>query len=508
MVAILLGISDEVIIRRVGYVVNQVFRVMNVGYRYIESLEQVEGGEIVIFYGSPSDLALHSGCQRNIICIPNYHYLPAIGGDRDNSLPNTSGSIVHAGRTMPIYHNWIEVNRQRSIANYTSGGIAVGEEEGCVYFGFDIIMSTFHLLSCQEEYLINRRDALGRFIASYSPRFKLGYLDDPIVNYYIALLEACLNITTGVCKKDNGSRTFSVCLSHDVDNLWSRGKYVLALNLYQIAQSALGLRGRALARDCYVLSRKFLTHDTSYWNFDKYIEIESKYGAHSTFYFMCGRGGRFGARYKLESLEHTFNKLKDRGWGIGMHTNFYSYQSSDAIRKEKDILESVAHIEVTGARNHYLRFQCPSSWSNLENTGLKHDSSLGYSDATGFRAGIASPFNPYDLNNDRVFRIIEIPLVVMDTVLFRYLHLSKDDILVKLDSLTNKLASVNGCLTLLWHSSSLDELDHPGWDYVYEQALELVVAKGGKFVTVEDLIAMRSHQSDRVSQSAISFDTR
>ena len=49
-----------------------------------------------------------------------------------------------------------------------------------------------------------------------------------------------------------------------------------------------------------------------------------------------------------------------------------------------------------GYRNHYLRFKLPETWKYLADAGFEYDTTLGYSNALGYRNGMCHPFRPYD----------------------------------------------------------------------------------------------------------------
>ncbi len=54
-----------------------------------------------------------------------------------------------------------------------------------------------------------------------------------------------------------------------------------------------------------------------------------------------------------------------------------------------------------GVRFHYLRFRYHETVRALEGAGAAYDSSLAFSEAPGFAAGIARPFRPYLVGEER-----------------------------------------------------------------------------------------------------------
>src|SRR5665647_2840379 len=121
---------------------------------------------------------------------------------------------------------------------------------------------------------------------------------------------------------------------------------------------------------------------------------------------------------KEEYSSKNLGEVSDRGWEVGLHGGYYSFDNLEAIKKEKKRLEVVLGKKVLGFRNHYLRFKTPDSWEILADASFRYDSTFGHSNSAGFRNGMCHPFRPYNLKEDREIRILEIPLVIMDVALF------------------------------------------------------------------------------------------
>jgi hypothetical protein len=137
------------------------------------------------------------------------------------------------------------------------------------------------------------------------------------------------------------------------------------------------------------------------------------------------------------------------------------------MRREKLKLEGTLGEEVLGNRQHYLRFQIPDSYSALEKTGLTYDSTLGYSDKVGYRAGISFPFRPYDVSKKRPCRFLEIPLAIMDGALMRESGSFSNGTPNWLIRMMDLVSSYGGLVSALWHQSVMDTRDFPGYMKMY-----------------------------------------
>jgi len=139
---------------------------------------------------------------------------------------------------------------------------------------------------------------------------------------------------------------------------------------------------------------------------------------------------------------------------------------------EKEKLEKITENAIFGGRQHYLRWKTPDTWRILEKAGLKYDTTLSFADHEGFRCGICLPYKPFDVLENRVLDIWELPLTVMDGSLFNYQNLTPEEGFWRIKSIINTVKKYQGVFVLLWHNSSLDDLSYPGWIKVYEKTIE------------------------------------
>jgi hypothetical protein len=107
----------------------------------------------------------------------------------------------------------------------------------------------------------------------------------------------------------------------------------------------------------------------------------------------------------------------------------------------------------------------------LEKLGFAYDSTLGFADYEGFRAGTCRRFRPFDVELDRTIELWEVPLIVMDATLNRHRGLTPEQGKARILDLAKMCKSVGGTLTLLWHNSSFDGSWKP-WGEMYSEALK------------------------------------
>lgn len=249
-----------------------------------------------------------------------------------------------------------------------------------------------------------------------------------------------------------GGKTFAVCLTHDIDMV-----YYSKFNWpYQTARS---LWRRQISKAWAILLHRVSRKINPLWNFEQIMNLEAKYGAKSSFYFLALEKGEQDFNFKIDELAEELKNIIDNGWEVGLHGGHESYENPDVIRREKERLENVIGKDVKGFRNHYLRFKVPTTWELLKETGFKYDATFGYADCVGFRNGMCHPFKPFDLNTNQFIDILEIPLNIMDSTLDNYMRLDWEEAWKITQWLIDAVEKRKGVITILWHNTYMvDEM--------------------------------------------------
>lgn len=242
-------------------------------------------------------------------------------------------------------------------------------------------------------------------------------------------------------------RSFGVCLTHDIDDIYPTGQHMLLSAAYSAARLDVINAGRQFT---WRLNGK---EHSPYRNFREIIRLEKEYGGLSSFYFL-GRGEDFRRfRYDIEDLEGDLGGIVDEGCEVGLHGGYNTYSSLDAMKEEKRRVERALNRTIYGYRNHYLSFKVPDTWQLLAEAGFGYDSTLGYNDRSGFRNGMCHPFRPFSLVTGQPMDIVEIPLVIMDASLF-WKDRTYDAAWGIARGLVDQTAACGGVITLLWHNNA------------------------------------------------------
>jgi hypothetical protein len=314
----------------------------------------------------------------------------------------------------------------------------------------DVFGSAFFLLTRYEEIARPERDEHDRFPSSATLARAEGFLHRPLADEYVELLWAALRERWP--RLERARRGYRVLPSHDVDWPRPQGRGPIVA-LRAAAGDALRRRspGLALAR---------LRGDNVNDTFDFLMDSSERRGLTSAFYFMAGRtDARHDGDYSLDDpwIAALLRRVDERGHEIGLHPSYGTFRDPEALRTELERLRRACAAagvsqEVRGGRQHFLRWENPTTWRAWAQAGLAYDASLGFSDATGFRCGTAREYPVFDLRARERLPLRERPLVAMEQALPGP---RSETVAAAVASLADACRRGGGDLSLLWHNSSL-----------------------------------------------------
>jgi len=277
-------------------------------------------------------------------------------------------------------------------------------------------------------------------IFSYSVTNK--NLFEPVVSKYI--------YNQGFSPVYPENKQFAVALTHDIDILFENNTFKKSFNNLVKSFS----KNKELFKNS--LNSLFRKQVWKEYNTKRIREIDEKYNAKSTFFFFSTDKEYKEFNYNVPDVKYLLDDLTQNGNEVGLHGSYMSYKDKQKMYSEKKRLNSVLNKNVIGFRNHNLNFNIRCSYSNLINSGFKYDATYGFPDVVGFRNGMCYPFQPYDLNNEKYYDIIEFPLHIMDLTLFNYyMRLDFEKAFVVFKIIVGEVEKYNGVLNFLWHNNNM-----------------------------------------------------
>ena len=337
------------------------------------------------------------------------------------------------------------------------------KNENGLYCGIDLFASVFFMLTRWEEMVCPTRDAHNRFPGEASIAFKNNFLTRPVVNEYAELLWNMLEACGFQGKRKK--RESKLYLTHDIDHLFT------SVTNRQIAADLCKRFDAPLARRHF--QYKYTKNPYDQYNF--LMDCSERMNVKSRFYFKASdQVTRYDQDNYLTTgkFRNIIRNIQARGHLIGFHPGYDTFLDEGKWTREKTLLEEAAQTKVLEGRQHYLRMQVPDTLLIWENNGMETDSTLGYADRNGFRCGTGDEFPVFDLVNRKQMRLKERPLVVMDGTLKLNTANSPEKSLEIVRDYLQTGRKFGMAITLLFHNSSFDEENWPGWKKMYGNLFE------------------------------------
>jgi hypothetical protein len=309
-------------------------------------------------------------------------------------------------------------------------------------------------------------------------------------------------------------RTFALWLSHDVDQIFDREVFRVLADVNHLRRRLTAAEPGHAPACLRRIVRSMLAPAPPGRQFEAIRSVERRHGWRSTFFFLEGdRWSRYGARYSLrdQRVQDIARLLLAEECEIGVHGGWADFNSATGYRRAADAIKAHLGAESRGIRNHYLRWSFPETWQAQAQAGFSYDSTLAFNDRLGDRSGLGFPFFTFDPAAGRASSFVELPLLVMDTTVFRRLRLQGQAAFDAVAAVVERVVSTGGLVSLLWHNNYFAEEEYAGWQAVYEGLLSWLSARRPWCATgVEidtwwraragvELVETRGHRPDPVS---------
>jgi hypothetical protein len=359
--------------------------------------------------------------------------------------------------------------------------IAVTDKDGApVFFAtgkasalpFDPFACGFYLVSRYEEYLPHIRDSNDRFDAHNSLAYQHKFLDKPVVNEWALLIRQKLEEKFPGLKFPTRQYRYEPTI--DIDNAYAYRLKGFMRTVGGYAKAFLNLDFDDMKTRTRVLGG-FQRDPYDTYNYQ--LGLQKKYSLKPIYFFLVGD---YGVNDKnLSTQNRRFRELirhiSDYA-DVGVHPSYGSNADPTRLQVEISRLKNILHRDITRSRQHFLMLKFPNTYRNLLDRDISDDYSMGFANEVGFRAGICTPFNFYDLDHESETTLRIHPFAAMDATLNLYMHLTPEQAIEKVKELIAATKKVNGVFSTLWHNETLsDEKQWKGWKKVYEEIVEAAV---------------------------------
>ncbi len=285
-------------------------------------------------------------------------------------------------------------------------------------------------------------------------------------------------IEKNVTKKNRKKNVPFICLSHDVDYIYP--------NLVQTLKRFFGRFDFKinLNREAYLDS------------LEKYLTIDQKYGKTTLFAALPqARPKSLPKKFKQWLIDPSYSEKDDEfkrfkdiihkfDVDMGIHGSLYSLEQN-FFKQEVKALEQATEKKIELSRQHWLKLDSMRDLSKIKNAGINIDSTLGWNGTLGYRCGMARPY-PIVLPSGG--QIWEIPMLLMDGILFDVLGLSESDVISHSKAILDEVFEVGGGTSLNWHERTF--ADDYKWGNAYQTILGYAHQKGFKFLSFSEAVSL------------------
>ena len=284
---------------------------------------------------------------------------------------------------------------------------------------------------------------------------------------------------------------YAVALTHDVDVTSVRECRLLSAGYaaYQcIKQGNLCAGFHLLCAKCGIGNDPWVL-------FERWKTLEYQLGVRSTFFFVPRKDVPGMRAHLYRAVGYDINKdilheLAHHGWEIGVH-GIDNWADAESGKLEMAAVGG----EAAGNRTHWLLFD-KKSWQMLDDAGYTYDTTFGYNDDAGFRAGTLQVYKPRGVE-----KLLELPLHIQDLGLFGNfcwaptnqgwektpcLHLDEHAARVPCNHIFDYARKYGGAITILWHYENLTP--PRDWSGMYLYLVNQALADGAWVTTAGNVV--------------------
>lgn len=409
-----------------------------------------------------------------IVCTNNQDIYLSSGKPRINysNQPVSANEVWIKPHTL-LFENEI---KEQAISCFSCNGFkAFFKTEG--HISFDIFAAIFYLLSRYEEYLPHQKDMYGRYAHQNSLAYREGFLQQPLINYWLEHFKFKL------LEKFPGAgfpvQSFMFLPTYDIDEAYSYKEKQWWRTAGGFVKSVIKGQWIGITERLQVLrGSKPDPYDAFGWM----NELHDRYGLKPFYFFLVAeKNGRYDKNILpvKKALQQLIRQHFNR-YAAGIHPSWQSGDDPRIISKEKLLLEKIAGKKIIRSRQHYIRFSLPETFRQLIAAGIQYDFSMGYGSCNGFRASVASPFYWYDLPREETTSLLLYPFCFMDANSFYEQRQSPGETLKEMLQYYSIVKSVNGAMITIWHNSFLGtEPRFEGWREIYESFVKAISTQEG-----------------------------
>lgn len=402
------------------------------------------------------------------------------------SLPETWDYFERRDRYDPLQVKFIELGSNHTVPVLfgSAGTIDTAGNVSKVYF--DLVASAFFWLSDWQDVTRPERDSHDRqpYHGSLQQHLKLHCR--AVVDEYGEILRSIV----GEIAQLKATATCRMVFSHDIDRIRKKtaGIAVRETLDYLLFNRRAEPIGQRMNR--WVASMRQLASDQDAYeaSISRLLDEHHDRGNNSCLLFksVIERHLHDANDYLSQPFfESMLGRVKGESHEMGYHSGYEAGGNPDQLRAEYGRLCNRVGKSIKVHRSHYLRYKAGVTFVELEKLGVLIDSSVAWAEQTGFRAQTCHPYPLFDIASNRMLKVMEVPLSIMDTQPFGYMKLDADGAISNASDVMHTVRRHGGVMVWNFHHHIFDALDAPRWHELLIAAFDM--SKSSQIVTFESI---------------------
>ena len=229
--------------------------------------------------------------------------------------------------------------------------------------------------------------------------------------------------------------------------------------------------------------------------------LDAERGLASTWFILCGtptagtfRRGDLTYRPESAAARAILEAVAGAGHELALHGSFETLDRDAAFAEQRERLAKLTGRQVAGVRQHFLRIRHGDTENAMRDAGFRYDSTCGFADRNGFRAGVADVLPLPDPGSGRSGAFAEVPFCFMDRALSKYRDDEepgtwRDEAL----RLAAAAREVEGLWCGIWHPNvTLAALGYPGAAAAFAATVDAMIAERPYVATLDTIVRWRT----------------
>ncbi len=323
---------------------------------------------------------------------------------------------------------------------------------------FDLPAAIFYFASLYSHYSPSQKDEHERIKEADNFIFKNSLHQKPLLHLYAKEFRKKL-IENGYPNFEMPGN-FSVQYTMDVDNPWKYLNKGFLINLGGAMRDLLTGKIQLVKNRIRILVSKKDPFFTFPFMASFFKDKNAK------FFFLVAHHSPNDGRFNLNNsaYRNLINKWVNE-WKMhaGIHPSYTSSTTPNRIAEEKAALEKWAG-PITDSRQHYLRFQLPSTFREIIKAGIQNEYSICSRSQGGFVCGLAISFPWFDIEKREMTDLMLHPAQVMDRSFLQEMKTGPKEAMEKVLELAEQVKEVNGNFILILHNETFSNFgEWAGW---------------------------------------------